>query len=257
MPNKAAGPDNLTVKELKNIPLADLCAIYNIILSSCTLPSCWKLHRTVLIPKKSNKLHLILGASWMLSPQPVSICYIASLPVTSLKQPNLTQLSPQQKAFIPADGCGENILLLDHVIRQARKHRRTLSVLGIDLAKAFDSVSHNSIACALRRHSINEPMIQYILQFYSNCTTTILCGPTNLPNVKLLQGVKQCDPLSPTLFNLILDELLDILPPFIEVNITPDLRFNCLAFADDLILFSESPSTMKILINITTTFFSA
>ena len=97
-----------------------------------------------------------------------------------------TQLNPRQKALIPADGCGENTLLLDHVIRQARKQRRTLSILGIDLAKAFDSISHNSIARALRRNSIDEPMVQYILQSYTNCTTTILCGPTNLPNVKLL-----------------------------------------------------------------------
>ena len=35
MPNKAASPDNFTVRELKNVPAFDLCIIYNIILSSC------------------------------------------------------------------------------------------------------------------------------------------------------------------------------------------------------------------------------
>ena len=189
-----------------------------------------------------------------LFPQHVYAYFIESLPAASLKQPTLIQ---DKKAFIPADGCGENTLLLDHVIRQARKYRHTLSIVGIDLAKAFNSVSHNSITCALGRHSVDEPMVQYILQSYSNCTTTILCGPANIPNVKLLQGVKQGDPLSPIIFNLILDELLDILLPSIGINITPNLRFNCLTFADDLILLSESPSTMKILINITTSFFSA
>ena len=254
MPNKAAGPDNFTIQDLKTAPPTDLCAIYNIILSTCTLPTCWKLHCTILIPKKSQDLHL--ATNW----RPITIsstCVCLLHRILACRLTKATQLNPRQKAFIPADGCRENTLLLDHVIRQARKQRCTLSILGIDLAKAFDSITHNCIARALRRNSIDEPMVQYILQSYTNCTTTILCGPTNLPNVKLLRGIKQGDPLSPILFNLILDKLLDILPPSIGISITTNLRLNCLAFANDLILISESPSTMKILINITTTFFSA
>ena len=254
MPNKAASPDNFTVRELKNVPAFDLCIIYNIILSSCNLPQPWKPHRTTLIPKKPHDLHL--ASNW----HPITIsstCVCLLHRILPCRLTKATHLNPRQKAFIPANGCGENTFLLDHVIRQARKYRRTLSIVGIDLAKAFDSVSHNSIARALRRHSVDEPMVQYILQSYSNCTTTILCDPTNIPNIKLLRGIKQGDPLSPIISNLILDELLDILLPSIGINITPNLCFNCLVFADDLIVLSESPSTMKILINITTSFFSA
>ena len=40
MPNQAAGPDYFTVPELTRVPLPDLCAIYNIILPSQTLPPC-------------------------------------------------------------------------------------------------------------------------------------------------------------------------------------------------------------------------
>ena len=199
-----------------------------------------------------------LTSSYQLAPHHyfINLCpSITSYPCLPPHQSNPTK--PKTKGLHPCRWLRGNTLLLDHVICQARKQRRTLSILGIDLAKAFDSISHNSIARALRRNSIDEPMVQYILQSHTNCTTTILCGPTNLPNVKLLRGVKQGDPLSPILFNLILDELLDILPPSIGISITTDLHLNCLAFADDLILISESPSTMKILINITTTFFSA
>ena len=56
MPNKATGPDYFTVPELKRVPPPDLCAIYNIILSSQTLPPCWKRHRTTLIPKETTRL---------------------------------------------------------------------------------------------------------------------------------------------------------------------------------------------------------
>ena len=121
MPNKAPVPGNLTIKELKNIPPANLCVIYNIILSSRTLPTCWKLHRTVLIPKKHNDLHL--ASNWC----PITIsstCVRLLHRILACCLTEATHLNPRRKAFIPADGCGENTLLLDHVIHQAQAHSK-------------------------------------------------------------------------------------------------------------------------------------
>ena len=59
------------------------------------------------------------------------------------------------------DGCAQNMLLLDAIVRDARRGKR-LSLVGIDLSKAFATVSIHSIRRALRRHQIEEGIIEYI-----------------------------------------------------------------------------------------------
>ena len=168
---------------------------------------------------------------------------------------NVVNLNNRQKAFIAADGCAENTFLLDYIVGDARKHHKKLSIVGIDLAKGFNSVPIHSIHRALRRHNIDQALRTYIIDAYSNATTTISCGQTTTSGIKLLRGVKQGDPLSPILFNLILDELLDSLPSHIGVKVG-ESSINSLAFADDLILTSETPTGMGHLISLTKDFFN-
>lgn len=72
--------------------------------------------------------------------------------------------------------------------------------------------------------------------------------------INLYRGVKQGDPLSPILFNLVLDELFCLLPPWIGAKV--NLRsVNALAFADDIALTAETHAGMQELLRITSEFF--
>ncbi|NXA85376.1 POLR protein, partial [Melanocharis versteri] len=51
-------------------------------------------------------------------------------------------LKPRQRGFIKAAGCSENLKLLQTIIRSAKKNHRPLVVVFMDIAKAFDTVSH-------------------------------------------------------------------------------------------------------------------
>ena len=116
MPNKATDPGYFTVSELKKVLLPDLCAIYNIILLSQTLPQCWKVYHTTLIPKKSQDLHL--ASYW----HPITIsstCVHLLHRILACCLAEATNFNARQKAFIPANGCGEDTLLFDPVIRQS------------------------------------------------------------------------------------------------------------------------------------------
>ena len=91
-------------------------------------------------------------------------------------------LNKRQRAFIPADGCFENVLLLDHIVKRARKTPCELDIFGIDLskAKAFDSVSRHSVTRALRHQGLEEEFITYTTNVFNGCTTEISVGSVRI-----------------------------------------------------------------------------
>ena len=63
----------------------------------------------------------------------------------------LWPLSPRQKAFRHGDGLGDNVWFVKALIDKKRQERKKLNMTFIDVVKAFDSVSHQSILIAVRR----------------------------------------------------------------------------------------------------------
>ena len=56
-----------------------------------------------------------------------------------------------------------------------------------------------------------------------------------------LVGVRQgCNPVSPTLFNIFVNDIVDIFVSTCDPLIMGECKINCLLYADDLILLSES-----------------
>ena len=82
------------------------------------------------------------------------------------------------------------------------------------------------------------------------------CGDVKLEGIKLTRGVKQGDPQSPLLFNLIIDELLSKLPSELGVRLKGS-SCNALGFADDLIVVSGNVNAAKELLARTERFFQA
>lgn len=111
-------------------------------------------------------------------------------------------------------------------------------VVALDIQKAFDTVSHNSIKRALTRFGIDETTINYIMEDLRGSSTRISLGKLVTDPITIKCGVYQGDPFSPILFNLVIDELLDNLQRGEYRGTIGSEDFNCpvLAFADDLVL---------------------
>ena len=112
---------------------------------------------------------------------------------------------------MPVNGCSEHVSVVGEAIEQCRKQRNELNLVFLDLAKAFDMVSYNPIIRTLSRFGVGQRLAGIVTDLYTNVTTTIRGkqGPTD--EIRMARGVKQGCPLSPLLFNMVIDQLVDSL----------------------------------------------
>ncbi|KAL3247598.1 hypothetical protein MRX96_057023 [Rhipicephalus microplus] len=157
-------------------------------------------------------------------------------------------LDCRQRAFIPVDGCGENVYLLGTVLHEARRKRRALFMATVDLAKAFVSVTLDALVEALQRKGIAEEFIEHIHQFY-DLATTVLSSQDKSLLVRLSRGVKQDDPMSSILFNLVVDEFLaehcKEQINFVSATDSGDLNVLGMVFADEFTIFASTPAGLQ------------
>lgn len=96
-----------------------------------------------------------------------------------------------------------------------------------------------------------------ITRQYRASTTRITVGNHESPSIVIVRGVKQWDPLSPILLNMVMDELVCGLDrgSYREIPLTGDREMRVMAYADDIILIAESIESAKKLLKAPTSFF--
>ncbi|NWW29112.1 POLR protein, partial [Falcunculus frontatus] len=82
-------------------------------------------------------------------------------------------MSTRQKGFIRAVGCSENLKLLQLLLRDAKKEHREIALVFVDIAKAFDTVSHQHISMGLKQGRVYPHIINLVKNMYENIYTCI------------------------------------------------------------------------------------
>ncbi|CAG0890306.1 unnamed protein product, partial [Darwinula stevensoni] len=162
-PPTGPGPEGLIIAKLKEFDVHSLSALLNIFLWVKDISVSPKISKTVLIPKAGD---LSKASNW--KPITISSALIRLLHKILAKRLSLSiqeKLSPTQRAFLPVDGTRVNTFLLDAIIDRARRCHREIHCVSLDIAKAFDSVSHFSIRRCLQRFGFNDTT-QYIMSRY-------------------------------------------------------------------------------------------
>uniref|UniRef100_A0AAY4CRI0 Reverse transcriptase domain-containing protein n=1 Tax=Denticeps clupeoides TaxID=299321 RepID=A0AAY4CRI0_9TELE len=235
----ATGPDKMNWKDVK-----DLCDgstvvdLYNAWWATGKIPVAVKQCRSILLPKRADQEQLMEIGNW----RPITIGSMLLRLFSRILTKRLARacpLNPRQRGFIQSPGCSENLMVLKSIMEQAKRERKHLAVVFIDVAKAFDSVSHNHIVDVLRRRGLDSHVIGVIQNSYEDCHTSIEVGGTKTPEISIRTGVKQGNPMSPLLFNLAIDPLLATLETHGVGFQTEGGKIAALAFADDLVLLSD------------------
>lgn len=236
----APGPEGVKPEDWRKVPDKIKAALFNVWMRQGEVPEILRQCRTIFVPKKE----VPVGPS---DYRPISIASIPLRHLHSLLAQRLLACCPpdvRQRGFICADGTLENAAVLDAVLGDCRKKLRECHVAVLDFSKAFDTVSHVALVDLLRQRGLPGPFCDYLARLYQSATTHLAVnGQTSSP-VKVGRGVRQGDPLSPILFNMVMDLVLAALPKEIGYRLEGE-RVSALAFADDLVLVAGSKMGMQ------------
>ncbi|MCP4463117.1 MAG: reverse transcriptase family protein, partial [Planctomycetaceae bacterium] len=130
------------------------------------------------------------------------------------------------------------------MISAHKEELKPLNLVFIDVKKAFDSVSHDSVLKAVYRLGVPDPLLTYLHEYYVDCSTIFTVANQSSDAVRTSRGVRQGDPLSGYLFNMVVDWALEQLDSSIGINVG-EIKISNLAYADDVVLFSSTPRGLQ------------
>ncbi|RLJ22878.1 hypothetical protein DJ031_00040 [bacterium endosymbiont of Escarpia laminata] len=240
MKDGAPGPDLRRKKDLTNLRVEALVCRFNIWLLAGIAPESFRHGVTVLIPKVENSVEPKQFRPITMGP---ILCRLYHKILAERIESGYT-ISERQKAFRRGDGLSDNTHILRNVISNRQTRCQATAVAFLDVSKAFDSVSHDSILLAATSAGIPRPLVGYIRSLYQRPTTRLRVNGELSQEISVNRGVRQGDPLSPVLFNAVIDLALRHLDPSIGVPVGNEV-LSCLAFADDLVLLAKTPRGLQ------------
>ena len=108
----------------------------------------------------------------------------------------------------------------------------------IDFQKAFDWVNHEILLNKLREYGITGKIFTSMKNLYTQTNAKVKLNPNFTDPFLTTSGVRQGDSMSPTLFNIFLN---DVIKELKEQNLCKNIDERCisiLAYADDIVLLA-------------------
>jgi hypothetical protein len=246
----ASGADGISyriVKSAKGEGVKFIQLLVEACMRNGRVPESWKEARTILLYKKGEREAI---QNW----RPISITNCVYRIFTCLMarswqavNARVHLFSDSQKGFIQkSNGCSEHGIILNELLHDANRRKEPLIVTAIDFTNAFGSVPHQLIMSAMKERNFPEWTQKIVADMYLGASSVIEVRGGRSSKIPWKRGVKQGCPLSPLLFNLCLEPLLQTvgtslkhLGAFVGPQDADDrIGFTVQAYAEDVIFIS-------------------
>lgn len=250
---KAPGPDMITAEAMKagGDPLTDkLHKLITSIWNAERVPAEWKLADIIPVYKKGDKTRCenYRGIS-LLS---VAGKVLAQIIRARLQPFRESTTREQQCGFRPGRGCIDQIFSVRQVLEERIRCDKKTVAIFIDFKNAFDSVHRVSMWKALKAIGVPPKLVNVIAAYYDITPCQVKVHGERSRSFLIRTGVRQGCVLSPLLFNIIIDWIMEKSlagRPGVVCG-ADDLTFTDAAYADDIVFLEESEASAQELLNI-------
>lgn len=240
---KSCGPDNIIneiIKFSSQVTLKAFTKLFNIILRTGCYPKVWEQSYIIPIHKSGDR-------SDFNNYRGISLMSCLAKVFSALINNRLTdfmdsQYNHSQFGFRKNHRTSDSLFILKSIINKyLHKNKRKLFICFVDFQKAFDSLWRLGLLYKLCKSGIGKGMFDIIKNQFNNTLCSFKHKDMFSTFFNTDKGVRQGDGISPTLFNIFINDISQI---FEQENCTPvkliNSKLGSLLFADDLIILSET-----------------
>ena len=242
---KAPGLDYISSEMLKygqSFLITPLKKLFNLIFKSRIYPKIWAqgyivpVHKTDSILDPNNYRGITI----------TSACgKLFNLVMNNRIQKYMSEqnvIKEEQIGFEKGKRTSDHMFALRALIDKYLNSKQTLYGVFVYFKKAFDSVIHVGMLLKLYKAGIRGNIYYLVKDMYLNVRPLLQVKVDNFLTDSFISeiGVRQGDIMSPNLFKLFVNDLSDNFNAECEPVILGNTKLNCLLYADDLIMLSES-----------------
>ena len=252
--NKAPGPDGFPAEFYKkcwNIIKKDLMEMFDAFHKGELPLFHLNFGTIILLPKKEDAIQIQQY-------RPICLLNVSFKIFTKVATNRITKVAhtvvrPTQTAFMPGRHILEGVVVLHETIHELHRKKLDGVLLKIDFEKAYDKIKWPFLLQVLRMKGFHDSWCKWIQEFISRGSVGIRVNDDIGHNFQTQKGLRQGDPLSPILFNVVADMLAilinrakedgqigGLIPHLVEGGVS------ILQYADDTIIFMEHDLTKAL-----------
>jgi len=248
---KAAGPDNLTAEHIiyaHPCVVILLCDLFQAMIESGYVPD--DFGKGIIIPlvkdRSDSLCHITNYRAITVSP---IVSKLLELIILKVCNDYLTS-DVLQFGFKAGVVCAEAIYTVRTTIDYFISNGSTVYVAALDISKAYNNVNHYKLFAKLIEAGLPKWLIDILVCWYEKLVVRVRWNGCYSFEVSVHSGVRQGSSLSPSVFNVFINQFLTSLR---------SLRYGChissyfvgaVLYADDLILLSASVSGLQGSLNV-------
>lgn len=156
-------------------------------------------------------------------------------------------ISEEQVGFRKGRSCMDAVFTLKRIIEERREFNCETHLAFIDLEKAFDNIDRELLWNILIRRGYPKHLVEAIKSLYKETSICLVIGGNLTEAIPTNKGVRQGCSISPTLFNIYIDDMFRTWKSYVNpgIYLKNNTFLNSLLYADDKVIIQDSEDKLQ------------